>query len=486
MNEKTMLARKHPSSRGSILVIVVAAVAIASMIVGSYLLFVNDHRERSARNGDGASTQIRLEQNVLRVQQEIRDLAKTKGEIDLAQLSSYMRSLSGSEPSREWLKLTLDGYENGVASLDSFADLSTSFTALESHGDPFLGAKAKVFSIGVESSATTLASSQSRLSFKKVVVTPRIDVRGIPVSQFTVLSLGTALDIKSVNFPGPIGRIYARSDVQLVGSFSTSYPVVSGGDVQTTGMLTVSLDENPPILFSENQTAYAQPSDSKQAAWLAEARTQYNSTIINPGTLPVSLSLPPPTNSSSSGDSENKSPSLDFTAIRNRCDLVVLVQADGRGNYGIAALRGDPSWLLSNGQRERTVATSSSNLFANGAQSASGTGWQNNPVVVGQVKTSGAKEQVVAAFNYGALGQEARQQIHSIYFEFSNSIADAVILIRGARYLQSAMTIASPWPVLVAGDFNTGQNPVAASVLTTQTVRSVDPNWGDSAFGSAP
>jgi hypothetical protein len=484
MNEKTMLARKHPSSRGSILVIVVAAVAIASMIVGSYLLFVGDHRERSARNGDGASTQIRLEQNVLRVQQEVRDLAKTKGEIDLAQLSSSMRSLSGSEPSREWLKLTLDGYENGVALLDSFADLSTSFTTLESHGDPFLGAKAKVFSIGVVSSATTLESS--RLSFKKVVVTPRIDVRGIPVSQFTVLSLGTALDINSVNFPGPIGRIYAWSDVQLVGSFSTSYPVVSGGDVQTTGMLTVSLDENPPILFSDNQTAYAQPSDSKQAAWLAEARTQYNSTIINPGTLPVSLSLPPSTNSSGSGDSENKSPSLDFTAIRNRCDLVVLVQADGRGNYGIAALRGDPSWLLSNGQRERTVATSSSNLFANGAQSAKGTGRQNNPVVAGQVKTSGTTEQVVAAFNYGVLGQEARQQIHSIYFEFSSSIPDAVILIRGARYLQSALTIASPWPVLVAGDFNTGQNPVAASVLTTQTVRSVDPNWGDSAFGSAP
>jgi hypothetical protein len=485
MNERKSLARNHPSSRGSILVIVVAAVAIASMIVGSYLLFVDDHRERSARNGDGASTQIRLEQSVLRVQQELRELAKTKGEIDLPQLSSYMRSLSGSEPSTEWLKLTLDGYENGVALLDSFADLTTSFTSLESHGDPFLGAKAKVFSIGVESSAVTLASS--RLSFKKIVVTPRIDVRGIPVSQFTVLSLGTALDVNSVNFPGPIGRIYARSDVQLVGSFSTSYPVVSGGDVHTIGMLSVSLDENPPILFSNDQTAYAQPNDSKQAAWLAEARTQYNSTIINPGTLPVSLSLPPPASISGSGDREDGSPSSDFTAIRNRCDLVVLVRTDGRGNYGIAALRGDPSWLLSNKQPERIVATtSSSHLLANAAQSASGTGRQNNPVVAGQVKTSGAKEQVVAAFNYGALGQAARQQIHSIYFEFSSSIADAVILIRGARYLQSALTIASPWPVLVAGDFNAGQNPVAASVLTTQTVRSVDSNWGDSAFGSAP
>jgi hypothetical protein len=481
MNDK----KRHPSSRGSILVIVIAAVAIASMIAGSYLLFVDDHRERSARNGDDAATQIRLEQNVLRIQQEVRRLAKTKGEIDLSQLSSNLRSLSDSEPSG-WLKLTLVGYENGVALLDSFADLSTSFTSLESHSDPFLGAKAKVFSITVESSATTLASSQSRLSFKKILITPRIDVRAIPSSQFTVFSLGADLDINSVNFPGPIGRIYAQGDVQLLGTFSTSYPVVSGGDVQTTGMLTVSLDENSPIQFSDKQTAYSQPSDSNQAAWLAEARTQYNSAIINPGSLPISLSLPPPTNGSGSGDIENKSSSLDFAAIRNRCDLLVLVQADGRGNYGIGTLRGDPSWLLSNGQQERTVAISGSNHFANGARSASVTGWQNNPVVAGIVKTTGIREQVVAAFNYGALGQEARQQIHSIYFEFSSSIADAVILIRGARYLQNGLTIASRWPVLVAGDFNAGQNPVAASILTTQTVRSVDSNWGDAAFGSAP
>jgi hypothetical protein len=52
--------------------------------------------------------------------------------------------------------------------------------------------------------------------------------------------------------------------------------------------------------------------------------------------------------------------------------------------------------------------------------------------------------------------------------------------------LQSDITIASRWPVLVAGDFNAGQNPALASILTAQTVSSVDSSWGNSIFGSAP
>src|SRR5207244_10478506 len=130
--------------------------------------------------------------------------------------------------STDLLKLTLDGYGEGVASLESFAAPSVSLSSLDNQGDPFLGAKASVLSVGVESSAVTSVISQSRLSSKKVVVTPRIDVRGIPVSQFTVFAFGASVDIGSANFAGPIGRIYAQIDIRLSGSLSTSYPVVRG------------------------------------------------------------------------------------------------------------------------------------------------------------------------------------------------------------------------------------------------------------------
>jgi hypothetical protein len=476
------MAQRHPSFRGSVLVTVIAAVAIASMIVSSYLLFTDDHRERIAREDDDAATQIRLEQNVLRIQQEIRQLAKAKGEIDLSEISSYLEAPPNSQTSTEWLKLKLDGYEEGVALLESFATPSTSLTSLQNQGDPFLGAQANVLSVGVESSAATIANSQSRLSVKKVAVTPRIDVRAIPLSQFTVFAFGTSVDIDSVNFGDPIGRIYAQNDIRLSGSFSTNYPLVSGGNVYTTGSLTVSLDENPPIQFSGEQTAYAQPSDSSQAAWLAEARTQYNSAIINQGSLPISLSLPPAANGMVFGGTENKGPAFDLSTIRNRCDLFLLVRAEGRGKYGITVVRGNPSWLQSNGQHERGGAPAGSDSIESGEPP--GTGWQNNPFVARKPKTNGRNEQVIVAFNYGALGQEARQQVHAIFVEFDSSISDAVVLVRGARTLQGGLTVASRWPVLVAGDFNAGPNPMPASILTTQTVRSVDANWGNTIFGS--
>ena len=476
--------RKQLSDRGSIAVIVIAAVAIASMIVGSYLLFIDDHRERTAREGDDTATEIRLEQNILRIQSEIQLIAKTEGKIDLPQINSYLDTLADSVPSARWLKLTLNGYDGGVAPIEELADPLSSLTSLENQSDPFLGARAQVLGVGVESSASTSVGSQSRLSSKKVVVAPQIEVRAIPASQFTVFALGTGLDVEQTNFTGSIGRIFALGDIQFSGSFSTNYPIVSGGNVYTTGLLAISLDPNSPIQFSGGQIAYAQPSDSNQAAWLAESRTQYNSAIINPGSLPVSLSLPPAANGTVSGPVGNESSGMDLATVRDRCDLLLFVQPDGRGGYGITEIRGEPGWLHSDGLLDTPRSTSGSSSIGVGRRSGKGTGRQSSPFVASKV--SGINEQVVVAFNYGALGRETLQKIHAVYFEFDQSIPYAAVLVRGGRSLQSDITIASRWPVLVAGDFNAGQNPALASILTAQTVSSVDSNWGNSIFGSAP
>src|SRR5262249_53719452 len=79
-----------------------------------------------------------------------------------------------------------------VAPIEALAAPLSSLTSLENQGDPFLGARAQVLGVGVESSASTLVAAQSRLSSKKVVVAPQIDVRAIPASEFTVFALGTA------------------------------------------------------------------------------------------------------------------------------------------------------------------------------------------------------------------------------------------------------------------------------------------------------
>jgi hypothetical protein len=476
--------RSHLSDRGSIAVIVIAAVAIASMIVGSYLLFIDDHRERTARESDETATQIRLEQNIFRIQSEIQLIAKTEGKIDLPQINSYLSTLADPVPSAQRLKLTLNGYDGGVAPIEALAAPLSSLTSLESQGDPFLGARAQVLDVGVESSASTSVGVQSRLSTKKVVVTPQIDVRIIPASQFTIFALSTGLDVEQTNFAGSIGRIFALGDVQFSGNFSTNYPIVSGGNVYTTGLLTIALDPNSPIQFSGGQIAYAQPSDSNQAVWLAESRTQYNSSIINPSSLPVSLSLPPAANGAVSGPVGNEGSGMDLATVRDRCDLLLFVHPDGRGGYGITKIRGEPGWLLSDGLPDTPSSTSGPFSSGISGRSVKGIGRQSSPFAASKV--SGANAQVVVAFNYGALGQEALQQIHAVYFEFDKSIASAAVLVRGGRSLRSDITIASPSPVLVAGDFNAGQNPASASILTVQTVSSVDSSWGNSVFGSAP
>jgi len=486
MNDKRTFEPRHLPDRGSILVIAIAGIAVASALVGAYLLFIDDRRERSARNGDDTVTQIRLEENVFRIQRQIELGVTTKGQIDLPELSSYIRSLPDTVPASAGLKLTLNGYEGGITPIESFASPSTFLASLENQGDPFLGAKANVLSVGIESSAFTLMNTQSRLSQKKVILSPRIDVRAIPLSQFTVFTLGTGLDIDSTNFGGPIGRIFAFRDIQLSGNFSTNYPIVSGGNISMEAPLTVSLDANSPIQFQGGQIAYAQPGDSNQAAWLAEARTQYNSAIINPGSLPISLSLPPAANETASGSAESAGSGLDLATIRNRCDLLVLVQVSNRGSYEIAAVRGNPAWLLPDVQLKGSALTSSSHPAVNGKRYSKRAARQDSPVAVSEVRTIGRNKQVIAAFNYGALGAEARQSIHTIYFEFDRSISAAAVLVRGARVLQDGFTIASQWPVLVAGDLNGGQNPGAASILTAQAVSSVDSNFGNSIFGSAP
>jgi hypothetical protein len=481
-----MFKRRRLPHRGSILVIVIAGIAVASLIVGSYLLFVGDQRERSARAGDDTVTQIRLEKNVFRIQGEIEHGVTTKGEINLPEISSYIRSLPEAVPSTGWLKLTLNGYEGGIAPIESFASPSAFLASLENHGDPFLGARASVLSVGIESSDFTLMSTQSRLSYKKIVLTPRIDVRSIPVSQFTVFALGTGLEINSVNFAGPIGRIFASRDIQFSGNFSTNYPIVSGGNISVQDPLTVSLDASSPIQFQGGQIAYAQPDDSNQAAWLAEARTQYNSAIINSGSLPVSLSLSAAANGTGSDSAEKVGSGLDLATIRNRCDLLVLVQAGNRGSYEIIAARGNSAWLLPDAQLARWAATVNSHSTLNVKQFSKRIVRQESPVVVSEFGTVGMNRRVVAAFNYAALGPEARRHIHTLCFEFDRSIAHAAVLVRGARILQDGFTIASRWPILVAGDFNAGQNPAAASILTAQAVRSVNSNFGNSIFGSAP
>jgi hypothetical protein len=466
-------------SRGFVLVIVIAAIAVAAMIAGSYLIFVDDHRQRITRVDDEAITRIGLEQNILRLQSEIRALVKNEGKVDLQgiDLSAGSNPLS-KQPSAETLKLTLDGYSSGVARLDSIARSSDAFTPLDRQGDPFLGARASILKVEVKSSGLTSLSSLNRLSVKRVTASPEIDIRSIPVSQFTAFSSGTGLDLDTPNFSGSLGRIFAFGDIELAGRFSSDYPVVTGGSVFANRGLIVFPGTSSPVQIPGDFVAYAQPVDSSQAGWLAKARTQYDDAVVTPGSLPVSLILPPNTNAADSPNPAAASAAPDLATIRDRCDLLLLVHSISGSEYGITLLRGRPEWLmgLPAVKKAGTKGAAAGKVIAR----------QTDPVVARKMETNQANGQVVVAFNYGAFSQEARRDVHSICFEFDGSVTDSFLLVRGAKTLQGNITIACQWPVLVAGDLNIGPNPVAVSILTAQGVSSVGADWDNATFGFAP
>jgi hypothetical protein len=465
------------SERGSILAVTLAAVAISAMIVVSYLTLTNDRRERAGRILDQAKVQIRLEENILEVKRQIATQAKNSGRISLAAVSIPISDSNLDDT----MNLTLNGVADGSEDLLDFAPTSESMTSLSSNGDPFFGAKAMVSTVNAKASAQTTSSSQNRLAGKDVTITPSIEIRVIPVSQFTLFSLHGSVSIDPAIFGGNAGRIYGAQNVSITGSgnLAVDYPVVSGGDIETgSGILSIRTSagtgaESPDPIDLNDQVAYTNPADDAQAAWLAAARTTYDSALITPGSLPVDISLVP-----SRGHTVGM---LDIAQTGQKCGLEMTVnvdQPDRFGYYPVGAVKGTSVWSA---PLRPTVPSKESKVPAQPMH-------QDLPIVAKQSNLNGASAQVVVAFNYAALPDSARAMasiyIHAIHN--NGAPADAVLLIRGATELSRDLSIVSPHPIVIAGDFNNGANPTAASIVTSLDVQTVDANVGNVDFGTAP
>jgi hypothetical protein len=64
-----------------------------------------------------------------------------------------------------------------------------------------------------------------------------------------------------------------------------------------------------------------------------------------------------------------------------------------------------------------------------------------------------------------------------------NPLPNAVILIRGARTLTGPVSIISPHPIIIAGDFNNFDSQ-PASIITPGNLQTVAADWGSDVFGN--
>jgi hypothetical protein len=465
------------SQQGSIFVVVIAAVSIAAMIAVSYLFFANDHRERAGRQMDQARTQIRLEQAVLEAKRQIVSQAKTTGIISLDTVAIPGKE---TEPG-DLVKFSLDGIQNGTKQLSQFANSTQLLTSLNANGDPFFGAKAIVSTVDVGASANTSGTNQSRLAGKNVTLTPVIEVREIPVSQFTLFSLYGSVSIDPTIFGGNAGRIYGAQNVTIsgAGNLVVDYPVVSGGNIETgSGKLSVKTSDgsgtgNETQIDVSNQTAYKNPIDDSEGAWLAMARTSYDSALITPSTLPVDIALVP------AADAATDLLDIERSGLRCSLELTVNVdQPDTRGYYPILTNRSESGW----------VAPKIPETVIDKYKLSSQPTHQDVPFVAKNSEVSGQTAQIVVAFNYAVLPDVARNMgsiyIHAIHN--SGLPADALLLIRGAADVTHDLSIVSPHAIIIAGDFNSSANPSAASIITSLNVQTADSAVGNADFGSVP
>ena len=434
---------------GSTLMLVLGAVVIAAMIAVSYLIFTDNLRERAGRTLDQDQREITTEQGILEIERRIRAELRSSRSFDLGDLGSPIDGGSLS------FNATLEGGGNltlSVSPMVGKADIP--ILAVLGNEDPFGAAKALVQLVDLK--AVFPATPNERLAGVSLTATPQIAVREIPVSQFTVYSASDSFRIASTPFNGDVGRVFSESNITVAGGFSSAYPIVSKGRVTfESGSIQVA-----DAVSSNGSIGLSTPTDSP--VFWAAARTQLDSRFITGDVLPVE-SAPLDEIYNPSGTA------LNFAFLQGRCDLVVVAQVSGypdEDNGYQVTVTGKPGMPYPNGTNQRKATA---------------------PFVAFPNKEDPTKTQILLAFDYQRLPKGYSGSIYLVAEDSSgNPAATAIVLVRGAQTLNGPLSIVSPHPIVIAGDFNqpTVSDAPACSIITAQDVETEAADWASATLGA--
>ena len=459
------------NNSGSVLVYVLVLVVIAGIIGASYLTFVDNQRATTARNLNQDGLRISTEQALLSLESRIRSDLLSSGEVNLAGLNQS-GSIAGLSLS---LSSTSEGTASTVLRVQAFADSSDSgqYTALPDEKDLFGQALAHQATVDVKITAQSTVPNV-RLPDLKVTDQPQIAVREIPVSQFTIFSAANAFTITPAVLSQDIGRVFSKSTISVSGNFSSQFPIVAGQNVAFSGGQD-SLQVKDP---SGNNDSVQLSSDTESHDFLADARTLLDSRIVTGSVLPIDsapLNSVYETNSSSQGASNG----LNLSLLQKQCSIS-------------AVARPDKPITTPNGQKECLVIVRGSVGGANlaypmatkpGSESQGSVNRQTVPLAAAQSKQNPA--QTVVALDFKAPGANQLSSVFLVVQDAAgNTLPNAVILIRGAATLHGPVSIISPHPIIIAGDFNSGNDAHPASIITSANLQTVAADWGSDVFGN--
>ena len=455
---------------GSILVIVLAVVCVAALIAISYLAFVDNQRARAGRNVDQDAQRISIEQAVLALKSNLRSELLANGSLDLASLDRE-DELSGFS-----LKLSSQMHSPGLLKVQPFADAAdpSELPNLEDQ-DLFGLARARTTVVDIDVIVKPNLAT-ARLNALNVIANPQIAVREIPVSQFTVFSFGDPFSVDGTVFKEDIGRVFSESSLSLSTSVSSQFTVLAGQDVNLAEG--ASLQVHDP---SRSNVSVKLSSGTQNPDFLAEARTKLNSRVITGNILPVDsapLNMVYGENGTAQGTT-----GLNLTLLQAQCDLLVVASPD----TVITMPNGTKGYLVT--AVGRTVGNVNGLTYPSSGSSAAHQGQGNSGVQTVPFAAAPDNQnhsQIILAFDYAQL---RAAQFSSVFLAVQTPagvpVPNAIVLVRGAQTLGHPISIVSPHPIVIAGDFNTGQDSkdTPASFITPENVQTAPANWESDLFG---
>jgi hypothetical protein len=444
----------QPEEDGSALIYVVAAVGLASMVAVGYLSFTNYHRERAARELNGVGQAVDLETRVLQVKQAVEAQAIAEAKVDLPTVLQAVNPTTTVH-----LELQPGGGQGSSVLVDRFVVQSQAqaWGQLSRPGDPFNGARARVTTLNLDFWMDPEGAGTGRSMDTQVAEKPEIDIRQIPLSEFTVFAAAGTNRLNSQNFNGDMGRVFSRGDIVIAGQLQTDYPLVARGNIVVTadGALTLQGNHAEPVTVPGGF-------DSSTPGFFADAHSRFGSELVTPQSLPVEANL---VSSVYGGSDQGTVPGKTFNleAFKQGCTVHVTVR--------------------------RQLVTNSSSGKDRTSYDLEVTGLENG--VDSPFRVANHNGVAVVAVNYPALrGVSGPVAISVEVYGLNGLEPSAEVLVRGGENLSADFSLVTPHPIVISGDFNT--HPVngiipAASLITGQEVEvenQTDATWAQSAFGN--
>ena len=174
----------------------------------------------------------------------------------------------------------------GSRSVVSATETHKTVSLLTFPDDPFRGAIASTSELDVTALAVRLGLTKPRGSydFLSLRSIPVLSIRQIPVSEFSMYSLGGSLTLNATMTPN-IGRTYVNGDLNVTGgTANASYPVTASGNVNLIGGANLEARSSPSdagILLPVETTTSNE--------WLSLAKSTQRSTVLTGRDLPMTM-----------------------------------------------------------------------------------------------------------------------------------------------------------------------------------------------------